>query len=717
MKRLCVKKHLIGAIALLLTCSHNSAIAQDRVVTSSGLTYTKQNEQKVEIFKEIRVSAPTSVTQGDQFWVTYTVVSKAWGSGVEYDEMLPFVLQESKITYGEEGDFKLLNVKLRLSAPKSGTFTLPAFAIPVKDDKKRPQPTKIQVNKHPRYGQEYARGNEWLEAHTTKKFSLEVSYFDDYACLLSDNHNDCFVLVANHKYWSALGNNPILAYSDESSFPSSKVAEKDNTFTPLLGQYWSQLRRLSGNGTMQSRIRVQSYRRKSDSQPKLLGKTTWGQSEPFNTRTPERGGKHTLIGCVPLSVAQVLYRYKYPTVGESYSYYTNENNKVQRVVFDDWKPEWSNFKETYSKDASAYEVDPLARFMTWLSYGLDAEHGTSGTSAHMESVKPLLCNNLRYSGKVYLHRKISEDRMLGLIYRELDNQRPCLVDYEGHAFICDGYEGDYLHYNLGWHGFANGYYRTVLQDPSTQDCNSLFLKGVITGIEPLRQSVSKSVRLSQAGQLSEMLSLREQTTVTHLTVAGPLNNADVRLIRKMAGYDDETGSLTEPVYGSLMSLDLSQATFVTDSLTSYYSRLADNTWTWTSSDGSVAKYDMKNLTGSQWASFCDRIGVYQTGYHYNRDADGRCWENYSTAEGMISGYMFYGCTSLRHIDLPASVSEIRPVAFQNCCCLNNVSLSSGIRKVGDYAFFNCSSLDRVEYYTNTIFGKDVFKSCSPGMKP
>ena len=53
----------------------------------------------------------------------------------------------------------------------------------------------------------------------------------------------------------------------------------------------------------------------------------------------------------------------------------------------------------------------------------------------------------------------------------------------GHAFICDGYQGtDYFHFNWGWSGSNDGYYRLSLLDPSSYDFS--YSQGAVFGVQP-----------------------------------------------------------------------------------------------------------------------------------------------------------------------------------------------------------------------------------------
>lgn len=71
------------------------------------------------------------------------------------------------------------------------------------------------------------------------------------------------------------------------------------------------------------------------------------------------------------------------------------------------------------------------------------------------------------------------DEWEDLIYNEVAQGRPVLyagtADIGGHAFVCDGYDGQgRFHINWGWNGVANSYFSlSVLdyQEASRADAN------------------------------------------------------------------------------------------------------------------------------------------------------------------------------------------------------------------------------------------------------
>ena len=75
--------------------------------------------------------------------------------------------------------------------------------------------------------------------------------------------------------------------------------------------------------------------------------------------------------------------------------------------------------------------------------------------------------------------------------------------------------------------------------------------------------------------------------------------------------------------------------------------------------------------------------------------------------------MFKGCSSLRSIHLPDSVTNIAAQAFYGCSSLTDVRLPESLLMIGNEAFRNCSSLTAAALPENvTSIGARAFQGCS-----
>lgn len=58
---------------------------------------------------------------------------------------------------------------------------------------------------------------------------------------------------------------------------------------------------------------------------------------------------------------------------------------------------------------------------------------------------------------------------------------------------------------------------------------------------------------------------------------------------------------------------------------------------------------------------------------------------------------FYGCTSLKSVEIPECVTEIDNCAFQGCASLKCVEIPKDVTRIGESAFSLCESLESVNY--------------------
>lgn len=59
--------------------------------------------------------------------------------------------------------------------------------------------------------------------------------------------------------------------------------------------------------------------------------------------------------------------------------------------------------------------------------------------------------------------------------------------------------------------------------------------------------------------------------------------------------------------------------------------------------------------------------------------------------------MFVGCSELKSITIPDSVSSIGDYAFGECENLRNITIPAGIKNIGNMAFSYCINLSEVNY--------------------
>ena len=79
----------------------------------------------------------------------------------------------------------------------------------------------------------------------------------------------------------------------------------------------------------------------------------------------------------------------------------------------------------------------------------------------------------------------------------------------------------------------------------------------------------------------------------------------------------------------------------------------------------------------------------------------------------IGGYAFDGCTALKSINIPSSVTEIGDSAFRGCTSLTGITFGSGLTKIIIRTFSGCTSLTDVVIPSNiSDIDVDAFSDCT-----
>ena len=58
---------------------------------------------------------------------------------------------------------------------------------------------------------------------------------------------------------------------------------------------------------------------------------------------------------------------------------------------------------------------------------------------------------------------------------------------------------------------------------------------------------------------------------------------------------------------------------------------------------------------------------------------------------------FEGCTNLKSIKIPDSVTSIGEAAFYDCRSLTSVTIPNSVKSIGDWTFYYCNSLRSIKY--------------------
>ena len=180
-----------------------------------------------------------------------------------------------------------------------------------------------------------------------------------------------------------------------------------------------------------------------------------------------------------------------------------------------------------------------------------------------------------------------------------------------------------------------------------------------------------TVKLEQAGTLSDKIGSSKKYKLTNLKIVGEINGADFALIRDMAGLHNDCGKLSV--------LDLSEAKVVSGGDTSSY-----------------------------YYTYNDHIGG-----HTFANCVGLTSLTLPSGVTLIDYSAFEGCIGLTSLDIPSGVTEIGSSAFEGCSGLTSLDIPSGVTEIGRSAFSGCSGLTSIYVYAGKLpkMGSDVFNGC------
>ena len=74
---------------------------------------------------------------------------------------------------------------------------------------------------------------------------------------------------------------------------------------------------------------------------------------------------------------------------------------------------------------------------------------------------------------------------------------------------------------------------------------------------------------------------------------------------------------------------------------------------------------------------------------------------------------FSGCTAIKNITLPQSLTAVGSYAFYNCNTLKNITIPSNVETIGNFAFYNCASMTSVTINKGIeSIGESAFAKCT-----
>ncbi len=190
--------------------------------------------------------------------------------------------------------------------------------------------------------------------------------------------------------------------------------------------------------------------------------TTWDQGCYYNELCPvDASGpcSHAWAGSTATAVAQVMKYHTYPPSGIGYrEYYSSKYGYITK-----------NFSHPIRFDsmpnALTGQNSSLSELLFDIGVAGSMQYNSSGSGAYFSDAAYGLIHYFDYNPTSirYVNSALyTMEEWKNLLRTELDSARPLLYEGNGmwgsHALVCDGYTGDYFHFNYGWSGAYNGFY-------------------------------------------------------------------------------------------------------------------------------------------------------------------------------------------------------------------------------------------------------------------
>ena len=280
------------------------------------------------------------------------------------------------------------------------------------------------------------------------------------------NDHDGFIVVSGDDRTEA-----VLGYTENGAFDADNIPDNLRWW---LDSYERQIEWVKENMPERSAVPAQSS---TEVIPPMIT-TKWDQGAPYNYQTPKKDGSYCATGCVATALAQVMKYYEWPqeattSVPGYRERGSNEfMNALPATTFD-----WENMLDTYPSSMSEDDVRAVAvsTLMRYCGQAVHMSYGANGSGSNETYLIPnAMSNYFGYSdsGWEAIRDGYSIAEWEELILNELRNNRPVLYcgftsSYEGHAFVCEGYDGEGKFYiNWGWSGYADGPFRLSVLDAS-----------------------------------------------------------------------------------------------------------------------------------------------------------------------------------------------------------------------------------------------------------
>ena len=439
--------------------------------------------------------------------------------------------------------------------------------------------------------------------------------------------------------------------------------------------------------------------------PALI-QTQWDQGAPYNLQCPtvqtDEGEQHCLTGCVATAIAQIMYYYRKapssamptPAFGSydvGYWNYDSQSWEVQFTVpaLPATTFKWDKMKMTYGDSDGEESRQAVAELMRYVGQSEQMNYGLNGSSASTSLGNWLANFGYNKGAASWLTRNnYTTEEWENIIYNELSNQRPVLYDgrqtkyNSGHAFVCDGYDGNgRFHINWGWGGYCDGHYLLTVLNPTEDEATRQNLTEENTDLSAgwnASQSAYIGIQPAEGNEGKTFTANTQEGAAVTYTITSDKDGNRTCMVgdnkERAIAYDYE-GALTIP---NEVAYDGKQYTVTTVSLSAFQG-------------GNVSAITLPTTLKS------------------------------------ISSLAFVDLWRLKNLEIPASVTSIALAAIVNCGNLESLTVNAGNTVYNSQVIPNAiveTATNKIVVGTslvtsipNTIkeIGNSAFRNCS-GLK-
>ena len=241
----------------------------------------------------------------------------------------------------------------------------------------------------------------------------------------------------------------------------------------------------------------------------------YGQDTPYNSLCPNMGTVNAKTGCGPTAFTILCQYHKWPETGVG----TSEVHQGEAIDFSTHTYDYDNMRnDNYPSGYTEAQANAVAMMMRDFGWAHKVTYGSSVTE-FSESIKGLKTyfsyNNSRYNttgtGMDAMYRSdVGDEKFIETLKACLDEGLPIPFsalsihpttkeDNGRHIFILDGYtENNYFHFNFGWNGMGNGWYKLDNVQPDDESDYSTQQRAY-PWITPTRTSRTVTASVSPAG--------------------------------------------------------------------------------------------------------------------------------------------------------------------------------------------------------------------------